>query len=101
MLWQVSREPAANLEGLPGQDLEELLLLRHVSHGQVMVLRALTRKGQTWGRNNISIPPRVEGEEKSDLLAGGEPRRWPEPRTGELGKGSPASLPKSLASACE
>ena len=85
----MSREPAKNLGSLLGQSPEELLFLTNVGRGQViMVLSDQTRIGQTWGRNSISICPHVEEEGKSELLAAGEPRRWPEPRTGVgLGEG--------------
>lgn len=52
------------LEVLLSQALAELLSIRQVGCRQVVALRVQTRKGQTWGRNSISIPPQVEGEGK-------------------------------------
>ena len=79
---EVSREPAAYLGCLLSRDLKEVLFLTHVNRGQIiMVLRSQTRKGQTWGRNSISICPQVEEDGKSEFLAAGEPRRLPEPQT--------------------
>lgn len=49
---------------LLGQALAGLLSAVQVGCRQVIALRSQTRKGQTWGRNSISIPPQVGRKRK-------------------------------------